>query len=68
MATSKKPLGIISIHGSPAAGSKHIGVARFAAYYHLPLYRHPALHGHRRSPLAKGATRDAWKHKGQGKA
>lgn len=57
-----------SIHGTPAAGTKHISVARYAATHGLKLYRHPALHGHRRSPLAKGATKDAWKHKGQGKA
>jgi hypothetical protein len=68
MAASKKPLGVPSLHGMPAAGTKRIGVARFAAYYGLPLYRHSALHGHRRSPLARGATKDAWRHKGQGKA
>ena len=68
MASTKKAPGIVSIHGTPSAGTKRISVSRFAAYYHLPLYRHPALHGHRRSPLARGATKDPWKHKGQGKA
>lgn len=57
-----------SIHGTPAAGSKHISVGKWASTHHLGLYRHPALHGHRRSPLAKGATKDPWKHKGEGKA